>query len=108
LPIKPVILRSEKDSEAILSFSTINLFHHSMISFSYLYHVLKFEEIPVINPTDFMFENYSHLGKEKWQIYAEVVRSMYCEIAGFKKTEKSYEDLLEYMTQINKRRVVNT
>ena len=80
-------MRTDKDTEAILSFGTVKLFYHSIISFSYLYHDISFEEIPVINPTDFMFENYSHLGKEKWQIYAEVVRSMYCEIAGFKKSD---------------------
>lgn len=69
---------------------------------------MTFEEIPVIEPTEYMFNNYSHLGDEKWKIFAEVVRNIYSEIAGFKKSDKNFNDLLDYISQINQRRVINT
>ena len=40
--------------------------------------------MPIIQPTNYMFEKYSYLGKEKWEIYAEVTRKIFCEIGGFK------------------------
>lgn len=48
--------------------------------------------MPVIRPTKFMFENYSHLGKEKWEIFAEVTRKIYCEIGGLKESNLGYRD----------------
>ena len=108
LPVKPIIIRTDQDPEVILSFCAIKLFYHQVISFSYFYHELTFEEIPIITPTEFMFLNYSHLGDEKWKIFAEVVREIYCEIARFKKSDKTFYDFLDYLSLLNKTTVTNT
>ena len=58
--------------------------------------------MPVIRPTEFMFQNYSNLGKEKWEIYAEVVRKIYCEIGWFKESNLGYRDAMIYNQAMNK------
>lgn len=39
-----------------------------------------------------MYQNFTHLGNDKWEVYAEVVREIYCEIGNFEKSEKTYRD----------------
>ena len=48
--------------------------------------------MPVIKPTDYMFEKYKDLGKEKWEIYANVVNKIYSEIGGLKQCNIRYRD----------------
>ena len=58
--------------------------------------------MPIIAPTEFMFENYKSLGKEKWEIYAEVVRKIYSEIGNLEEStfglrdEKKYNIAIKY------------
>ena len=49
-----------------------------------------------MRPTDFMFEKYKSYGKEKWEIYAEVAREIYCGIGGFKKSDRTLRDSSRY------------
>ena len=37
-----------------------------------------------------MWEHYSDLGGEKWEIYAEVTRKVLCEIGGLKSNDKTF------------------
>ena len=39
-----------------------------------------------------MFEKYKDLGKEKWEIYANVVNKIYSEIGGLKQCNIRYRD----------------
>ena len=48
--------------------------------------------MPVIRPTEYMFENYKNLGKEKWEIFAEVTRKIYSEIGGLEECEQGYRE----------------
>ena len=50
----------------------------------------------MIKPTDYMFEKYKDLGKEKWEIYAKVVNNIYSEIGGLKQTDIKYRDRVLY------------
>ena len=43
-----------------------------------------------------MYENYKHLGKEKWEIFANVVNKIYVEIGGFKQTGIRFRDRVLY------------
>ena len=49
-----------------------------------------------------MWENYSHLGGEKWEIYAEVIRKIMCEISGLKPSDKTFRDLKKYENSLYK------
>jgi hypothetical protein len=63
---------------------------------AYFRHRLYYINLPVIRPTEFMFEKYKDLGKEKWQIFAEVTRKILCEIGDLKPSNKQYRDLNRY------------
>ena len=53
--------------------------------------------LPTIRPTDYMFQNYKHLGKEKWEIYANVVRKIYSEVGGLEEINMGLRDLKRYI-----------
>ena len=59
-------------------------------------------ELPVIKPTEYMFEKYSHLGDEKWEIFAEVTRKIMCEIGGLTPSDKSYRNSKKYEDSLRK------
>ena len=42
------------------------------------------------------YNNFSHYGKEKWEIYKEVSRDIMSELGGFKKSNKEFIDSSRY------------
>ena len=59
--------------------------------------------MPIIKPTEFMYKNYSHFGKEKWEIYAEVVRKIYSEIGNLEESNLGLRDDKKYNIALKKR-----
>ena len=57
-----------------------------------MYHV----ELPIIRPTAYMYIHNADLGEEKWEVFAEVVRRIYCEVGGFISSDKSLRDSKRY------------
>jgi hypothetical protein len=55
-----------------------------------------------------MFENYSHLGRSKAEIYSEVIRNIYCEIGEFEKSDKQFRDTLNYLSILYGHDIKNT
>ena len=49
-----------------------------------------------------MWENYSDLGSEKWEIYAEVTRKIMCEISGLKPSNRNFRDSKYYEDSLRK------
>ena len=81
---------------------------HLILSFCYLYHDVYVYKLPIINPTNFMFEKYNSISKSKWEIYSEVTRQILCEISGFDKSERTFRDSLEYISKILGKQIINT
>ncbi len=84
LPVKPMLMKIDFNSKCHLCCGVTHLFFHVMRSFCYFKNKIFFTYLPIIKPTDYMFEKYKHLGKEKWEIFANVVNKMYIEIGKFK------------------------
>ena len=59
-------------------------------------------ELPVIKPTEFMWNNYSDLGNEKWEIFAEVTRKIMCEIGRLKPSNRTFRDSKNYENSLYK------
>lgn len=78
-----------------------------MLLLSHFYHNITFIELPNIRPTEYMFEKWSHLGNDKWEVYAEVTREIYCSVGEFEKTNKNFLDMLNYLSEINEKKVTN-
>jgi hypothetical protein len=58
-----------------------------------------------------MYENYRSLHPEisnEAEIYAEVIREIWCEIGKFEKSDKSFNDYLDYISLVFKKEVTNT
>ena len=68
---------------------------------------ITFIELPIIKPTEYMFNEWSHLGREKWEVYAEVTREIYSRAGQFEKTDKNFLDMLNYLSEINGEKVIN-
>ena len=92
LPLKPLILHIDKKAPFHLCSNVTNLFFHVLRSFTCLKNKIYYCELPIIKPTNFMFENYKDFGKEKWEIYKNVVRNMYAEMGHFKMSDLGHRD----------------
>jgi lysophosphatidylcholine acyltransferase/lyso-PAF acetyltransferase len=92
LPLKPLIMHIDRNAPFHLCSNVTNLFFHVMRCFTCLKNKLYYCELPIIKPTEFMFENYKQLGKEKWEIYSNVVKNMYIEMGKFKSSDLGHRD----------------
>ena len=102
LPVKPIIINHYQESNYHLSIGAGSAVLSYIKNFCHSIATLYFIEMPIIRPTKFMFERYGHLGNEKWEIYAEVVRKIYSEIGHLEEStfglrdEKKYNIALKY------------
>ena len=91
LPVKPLIVLSYKGFPC--STNRFFFFIRTVVTFKIK---IVYGELPIIKPTNYMFEKYKNLGKEKWEIFANVVNKIYAEIGGFKQTNIKYRDRCLY------------
>ena len=93
LPIKPQIIKIDQNCPLHIACGVQNIFFHTLKIMTYSGVEMGYYDLPVIRPTKYMFEHYSHLGKEKWEIFAEVTRKIYCEIGGFEESNYGFRDV---------------
>ena len=93
LPIKPQIIKIDQNCPLHIACGVQNIFFHTLKIMTYSCVQMGYYDLPVIRPTKYMFEHYSHLGKEKWEIFAEVTRKIYCEIGGFEESNYGFRDV---------------
>ena len=102
LPVKPVIINHYQESSYHLSIGAGSAVLSYIKNFCHSIETLYLIEMPIIRPTEFMFKNYSHLGKEKWEVFAGVTRKIYSEIGQLEEStfglrdEKKYNIALKY------------
>ena len=96
LPIKPQIIGVYPDDDFQVAVGATSVVYNYMRSLAEYSIRIYYADLPVIKPTDFMWEKYSHLGTEKWEIYAEVTRHILSEISGLKESNKNYRDEKRY------------
>ena len=97
LPVKPQIVSVDQKSKFHISVGASNVILHYAKNLCHFYNYIYVAILPTIRPTDFMFENYKHLGKEKWEIYANIVRKIYAEVGGIEETDMGLRDLKRYI-----------
>lgn len=102
LPIKPVIMRTDRNANFSLACGSSHIVLNFFRAMTHWHHDLYFTELPVIRPTEYMYEKYKEFGKEKWEVFMEVVKRMYCEIGGFGPSEKGLEDSMKYIRSMRK------
>ena len=92
LPIKPQIILIEDNLNFSMAIGTSSAPFNYFRSLCYFGFNINLCELPVIKPTEYMWEHYSHLGQEKWEIFAEVTRKIMCEIGGLKPSDKTFRN----------------
>ena len=92
LPLKPIMIHIDKKAPFHLCSNVTNLFLHVLRSFTCWKNKIYYCELPIIKPTQFMYDNYKNLGKEKWEIYSNIVKNMYIEMGNFKRSELGHRD----------------
>ena len=93
LPIKPQIIKIDQNFPLHIACGVQNIFFHTLKIMTYPFVEMGYYDLPVIRPTKYMFEHYSNLGKEKWEIFSEVTRKIYCEIGGFEESNYGFRDV---------------
>ena len=93
LPIKPQIIKIDQNCPLHIACGVQNIFFHTMKIMTYPLVEMGYFDLPVIRPTEFMFQRYANLGKNKWEIFAEVTRKIYCEIGGFQESNYGFRDV---------------
>lgn len=89
LPLKPLIVLPYDGF--LCSTNRFFFFCRTLATFKI---IIKYAELPIIKPTEYMFEKYKDLGKEKWDIYSKVVNKIYAEIGSFQQTDIKFRDRL--------------
>ena len=103
-PLKPILFKYNSPMfDYDIAQGIMSLHLKAIPDFAIPFHVVNVLELPVIYPTEYMFNNYknkseSESNKElsKGEIYANVVQDIWCEIGDFKKSNKSFSDYRDY------------
>ena len=102
LPIKPQIILLDNNLNYSVAIGVGSAILNYFRSLCYFGCKINLCELPVIKPTEYMFEKYSHLGEEKWEVFAEVTRKIMCEIGGLTPSDKTFRDSKRYENSLYK------
>ena len=102
LPIKPQIILLDNNLDYSVAIGVGSAVMNYFRSLCYFGCKINLCELPVIKPTEYMFEKYSHLGEEKWEVFAEVTRKIMCEIGGLTPSDKTFRDSKRYENSLYK------
>ena len=95
LPLKATIMNPNvKDCQ--LGCGSSDVMTNFLRDLSTLYSNIEYIELPIMTPNEYMFNNFKHLGKEKWEIYAEVAREIMCTLGRLKKSNYGVKDSFRY------------
>ena len=108
-PVKIFILKVDNDvNEFPLAASGMSIFLHLCLSLTFAWNKFEAIELPVVEPTDYMYENFKHFGKEKAAIFSEICRHIMSEIGELPLSDSTYETKLNYMSEVNQITIKST
>ena len=106
-PVKPYFSKC-MNTPFEFSIGVLNISLHCYLTLCYLYHSVEIHELPVIEPTEYLYDNYKHLGSNKAEIYQEAVKHIISEVSGFTLSKSSFEAKLNYLSEIQGKMIKNT
>lgn len=102
MPIKPQLMTLENNLNYSHAIGVGSAGWNYWRSLCYFGCKVNLHILPVIKPTEFMYETYRGLGNEKWEIFAEVTRKIMCEIGGLEPSDKNFRDSKIYENSLRK------
>lgn len=109
LPLKVHIEKIDQSAENSLAVAAMDFPLHMVLACCYLWHSVTFLDLPVVKPTEYMYETYKDLGNEKWMIYMNVTKKLMAEYGALKECEATFKpEKLDYLSEIKGKKVKNT
>ena len=108
LPLKPMVELVDQTSEFSLATGALPMHLHMVLACCYFWNNDTFLDLPIIKPTDYMYEKYGKKDEEHWMTYMKITKSIMAECGGLKESEDSFEQKLEYLSIIKGKKVKNT
>lgn len=108
LPLKLNVELIDQTEECTLSAGALPMHWHILLACCYLWHNVTFLDLPIIEPTQYMYDNYSNPEEEKWMVYMNVTKLIMAECSGLKTSNNSFEEKLAYISEIKGKKVKNT
>jgi len=97
LPVKPYLLNYNDKNEFSLTTGATNQAIHAVLMMCFVFHpIVSMIDIPVIYPTDYMYEHHSEGVTNKTHVFANVTRKIMAEIGGLNLSDKSIKHNSEY------------
>ena len=96
LPIKATIIHPNLNKDYHLGCGTTDVMTNFLRSLAELYFRIEYIELPILTPNEYMFKNFENLGKEKWEIFAEVTREIMATLGGLKISNFGVRDNFRY------------
>ena len=101
LPLKPILIKGNSNPNFHHGCGSSDVFINFMRGLTQIVSFIEYYQLAIMRPTEYMFENYKSYGKEKWEIYAEVAREIYCKIGGFNKSERTIRVSTRYSNSMD-------
>ena len=103
LPLKPVLIKGNSNPNFHHGCGSSDVFINYMRGLTQLYTIIEYNELPIMEPTEYMYEHYKHFSKknEQWEIFAEVAREIYCKVGGFNKSDRTLRDSTRYTNSMD-------
>ena len=95
LPVKPIFIYNDVHDFGIGD-SPMTTFDHFYYTFGFIYRLVYFYELPVIECTDYLLQNHSLENEDKAETYTRVVNMIYQEAFDIPYSDKGFRDLREY------------
>jgi 1-acyl-sn-glycerol-3-phosphate acyltransferase len=102
LPIKPYVIKFEVKNKISLAMDVIDMLLHVFVVLCIPIHHIELYSLPVFSPNEYFFKEYNVNKKEDWEIYAETMREIMCEVSGLDKTKGSWDSKKEYLDFLRK------
>ena len=108
-PIKMFLMKVDnKIGSFPLAAGGMNILIHLILSLTYLKNDFEAIELPVFAPNEYLYENFQHFGKDKPEIFSEACRRVMSEIGALPLSNSSFDTKLNYMSEVNRKKIKNT
>lgn len=95
--VRPVVIRYKEMGGLSVAQDVCGILYSTLASVYTIGTTVQVDYLPVFQPNDFFWNNHWQEGKEeKWEAYARVVREIMAEHGGFKLSELTMQDKIEY------------
>lgn len=104
LPIKPFVIKFDSLNRISLAMDVIEMLYHVLIVISVPFHFVEIVDLPVFSPNEELFEECGKgdCKKERWEVYAEILKEIMCDASGLKNMKGGFKEKQEYLQILRK------